>query len=224
MSDGSTPAGWYPDGQGGERWWDGNQWTDQTRPLTAPPEPPPPPTPPSEPEMPGAQAAPVDRPQTSAEPAPLANEPTRVAPRRQLPPDEPTKVAPPGEPGPLEATRVAPPRDDPAAAPSRPSRPAGPAGRAGPAGPFARAGRAGPTGAVPGRVVGAAAAAPAAAAAAAVPARPPGAGAPGLGRPGQCAGPGRAGLLAVGPGRRAQRRLRWRTARRSCFSPAPRCW
>ena len=26
-----TPAGWYPDGQGGERWWDGAGWTDHTR-------------------------------------------------------------------------------------------------------------------------------------------------------------------------------------------------
>ncbi len=26
-----TPAGWYPDGQGGERWWDGASWTDHTR-------------------------------------------------------------------------------------------------------------------------------------------------------------------------------------------------
>ena len=29
----ATPAGWYPDGQGNERWWDGTQWTDNTRPL-----------------------------------------------------------------------------------------------------------------------------------------------------------------------------------------------
>jgi hypothetical protein len=26
-----TPAGWYPDGQGGERWWDGSRWTEHTR-------------------------------------------------------------------------------------------------------------------------------------------------------------------------------------------------
>lgn len=28
-----TPEGWYPDPQGGRdtRWWDGQQWTDQTR-------------------------------------------------------------------------------------------------------------------------------------------------------------------------------------------------
>ncbi len=26
-----TPAGWYPDGQGGERWWDGSRWSEHTR-------------------------------------------------------------------------------------------------------------------------------------------------------------------------------------------------
>lgn len=28
MTEGSAPAGWYPDGQGRDRWWDGSQWTD----------------------------------------------------------------------------------------------------------------------------------------------------------------------------------------------------
>lgn len=36
-----TPPGWYPDGQGAIRWWDGQAWTDQTQPV-APPAPPPP--------------------------------------------------------------------------------------------------------------------------------------------------------------------------------------
>jgi hypothetical protein len=27
------PAGWYPDGQGSLRWWDGSAWTEQTQPL-----------------------------------------------------------------------------------------------------------------------------------------------------------------------------------------------
>ena len=36
-----TPAGWYP-ANGVERWWDGNAWTEHTRPLpsAAPPVPP----------------------------------------------------------------------------------------------------------------------------------------------------------------------------------------
>lgn len=24
----NVPAGWYPDGQGSQRWWDGTQWTE----------------------------------------------------------------------------------------------------------------------------------------------------------------------------------------------------
>jgi uncharacterized protein DUF2510 len=28
-----APAGWYPQGQGIERYWDGAAWTDQIRPL-----------------------------------------------------------------------------------------------------------------------------------------------------------------------------------------------
>ena len=33
-----TQAGWYDDGTGTKRWWDGNQWTDAVQPP-APPEP-----------------------------------------------------------------------------------------------------------------------------------------------------------------------------------------
>ncbi len=48
MSDSSPRADWYPDpgGSGGERYWDGAQWTEQTRPageFTAQAPPPPPP-------------------------------------------------------------------------------------------------------------------------------------------------------------------------------------
>ena len=31
-----TPAGWYPDEQSGERYWDGSGWTEDVRPLGAP--------------------------------------------------------------------------------------------------------------------------------------------------------------------------------------------
>lgn len=33
-----TPAGWYPEG-GVERWWDGNAWSDHTRPFPSAPPP-----------------------------------------------------------------------------------------------------------------------------------------------------------------------------------------
>lgn len=33
----STPAGWYDDGQGRQRWWDGVQWTDRYAERTSPP-------------------------------------------------------------------------------------------------------------------------------------------------------------------------------------------
>jgi hypothetical protein len=34
----TTPAGWYPapDGQPYQRWWAGQEWTEQTRPLPQP--------------------------------------------------------------------------------------------------------------------------------------------------------------------------------------------
>ena len=31
-----TPAGWYDDGHGQLRWWDGQRWTDHTAPLSRP--------------------------------------------------------------------------------------------------------------------------------------------------------------------------------------------
>lgn len=43
MTTAHTPAGWYPDGAGGERWWDGRVWSDHVRPVpgavAAPPGP-----------------------------------------------------------------------------------------------------------------------------------------------------------------------------------------
>lgn len=31
MTNTPPPAGWYPDGQGATRWWDGQQWTEETQ-------------------------------------------------------------------------------------------------------------------------------------------------------------------------------------------------
>jgi hypothetical protein len=31
-----TPPGWYQSGTGMERWWDGYQWTEATRPVQVP--------------------------------------------------------------------------------------------------------------------------------------------------------------------------------------------
>ena len=33
----ATPPGWYPNGPGLERWWDGRQWGPQTRAVPATP-------------------------------------------------------------------------------------------------------------------------------------------------------------------------------------------
>lgn len=33
----TTQAGWYNDGTGAMRWWDGQKWTDQVQPAAAPP-------------------------------------------------------------------------------------------------------------------------------------------------------------------------------------------
>lgn len=72
----STPAGWYPDGQGGLRWWDGARWTEHTQ--AAPPvEPPPVEAPPVEapvepPVAPSPHDAPTMLPGTPAPEMPAA--------------------------------------------------------------------------------------------------------------------------------------------------------
>lgn len=76
MSEFSTPAGWYPDGNGWERRWDGSGWTEerrrmaeptQVRPDTPPPAGPPPtaapPSPPSPAGPPPTAAPPQGYPQ-----------------------------------------------------------------------------------------------------------------------------------------------------------------
>jgi hypothetical protein len=57
----TTPPGWYPDGQGGQRWWDGRQWTEHTQPGDA-----------------GGQRPTPETPQAP----PAADAPTQVAPNR----------------------------------------------------------------------------------------------------------------------------------------------
>jgi|GEM_PF-1343491 len=32
----TTPAGWYPDGAGSQRWWDGQQWSQHAAPMASP--------------------------------------------------------------------------------------------------------------------------------------------------------------------------------------------
>ena len=64
----STPPGWYPDGQGGQRWWDGNQWTEHTQPPSG--------------GAPAAPAAPAAPSAPSAPGVPGGDLPTQVAPNR----------------------------------------------------------------------------------------------------------------------------------------------
>ena len=35
----TTPAGWYDDGSGRQRWWDGTQWTEHFAPIVDSTEP-----------------------------------------------------------------------------------------------------------------------------------------------------------------------------------------
>lgn len=82
----STPAGWYPDGQGGQRWWDGTQWTEHTQPAQG--------------AAPAAPAAPA-QPTPPAEPTPVDPMQTVVAPRtpaQGLPPQAGAGQPPSGPP------------------------------------------------------------------------------------------------------------------------------
>ncbi|MDO9494166.1 MAG: DUF2510 domain-containing protein [Nocardioides sp.] len=89
----STPAGWYPDGQGGQRWWDGTQWTEHTQPAQgAAPAAPAAPTPPADP-------TPVDPMQTVVAPrTPAQGFPAQGSPA-QSGPGQPPSGPPPAQPG-----------------------------------------------------------------------------------------------------------------------------
>ncbi|ALJ21332.1 DUF2510 domain-containing protein [Microbacterium sp. No. 7] len=54
----STPAGWYDDGHGTQRWWDGTQWTEHVQPAAAPTPPAPAAPTPAEPVAPAASTPP----------------------------------------------------------------------------------------------------------------------------------------------------------------------
>jgi hypothetical protein len=74
----STPPGWYPDGQGGQRWWDGNQWTEHTLPPPDASDRPAPPAQPGPSDV--TQVRPSgDRPSAPEAGQPPAAMPTQVA-------------------------------------------------------------------------------------------------------------------------------------------------
>ena len=99
----SVPAGWYNDGQGQQRYWDGTQWTAHTAPLP-------------ESAAPAAPAAPVTAPEPPAPAAPVAAAP--AAPSAPPAPAAPAAAAPPAPVAPV--TPAAP------AAPVAPAAPAAP--------------------------------------------------------------------------------------------------
>jgi hypothetical protein len=76
----STPPGWYPDGQGGQRWWDGEQWTDQTQPAGTSDRPAPDqPVQAPAPSDPTQVRPPADRPAPGEPEQPPAAAPTQMA-------------------------------------------------------------------------------------------------------------------------------------------------
>ncbi|MGP3534594.1 DUF2510 domain-containing protein [Microbacterium sp. RD1] len=122
----TTPPGWYDDGQGALRWWDGAQWTEHVH-TPAPGT------------TPVADAAPAAAPEPTPPPA------EQVAPAAPEPaaPEQVASAAPAAAPEPAPA---APEQAAPAAAypQAYPGAPAGPAGGA-PADPSAYPASAAPT-------------------------------------------------------------------------------
>jgi hypothetical protein len=106
----STPPGWYPDGQGGQRWWDGNQWTEHTLPPDTSDRP--------------APAEPVQQPGPSdvTQVRPQGDRPAPAQPDQQQPPAAmPTQVAGAGAP------QQPPPQQGFGQQPQQPGYPAQPA-------------------------------------------------------------------------------------------------
>lgn len=88
----TTPAGWYDDGSGSQRWWDGQQWTEHV--VTAP-------QPPAEPAVPAVPTAPGNESETPSFAAPAA-EPAPFAPPYMMTPA--TAAEPAYAPGPAGVT------------------------------------------------------------------------------------------------------------------------
>lgn len=84
MSDSGNnpPPGWHPDGQGGQRWWDGTQWGPEGQPPPAPPEP---------------EASPPTMAMPTSPPPPYAPPPYAAAPGFPPPGQGPTGAAASGK-------------------------------------------------------------------------------------------------------------------------------
>ncbi len=94
MTHGTTPPGWYDDGQGAQRWWDGNGWTEHTQPAAP------------------AQAPQAPQPDPHGEPTryggPVPESQEEQPPTPSL--DKGAGGSPPVPPS-SDVTQVAPPRD-----------------------------------------------------------------------------------------------------------------